>query len=122
MANDLLTTTLVKIDESLDKVKEDVAGLKVKVDVLTDSQTSIKNTLENHVRPILVDHVKRSESNERAVEILREEQRRINQELVPLKDHVVHWSLAGKIMAAGFSVLVGMAGIATAAYEIWYRK
>lgn len=105
-----------------------IEALSAKMDVHNKATTvdikEIKETLHGlHIvsekqQVILDEHIRRTEANERALELLSNKHLEVEQSivnrLIPLEKHVSMWAGAGKVLA----VIGSVAGIAYSIYRL----
>jgi hypothetical protein len=98
-------------------VQDQLNKIESKVDKVVDSINEINITLaKQHVT--LQEHMKRSEANEKAVEILATELKEIkNEDIAPIAGHVIKVELITKIVVW----LIGLAATAALGHHYFIR-
>lgn len=119
-ADDIVKSLLVRIDETLSDVKSDVASLKTDMSSVQADHAEMKQN-QASMKGALDEHMRRTALAEQGIELLKEGQEVLKQDIIPLKKHVNSWATAGKLFTVGLGVLASLAGIAAAVYEIFIR-
>lgn len=114
-SDDIMKILLDKIQENHEEAKESFAELRRNLGSVKDDISSI-NLTSARQQMSLEEHMRRTEANEKALQLLEEKNHKdvesLGSRVVPLERHVAMWGGAGKLIAL-------LATVSALAYTIY---